>query len=139
MDLFIETDEMRARRIDGEQGATHRALFSIPPAASTAEADGEMGARPDASYSIEQESYRREIAYDRDRARRRKALAVLRAVTVAVFVPVLLLCLFVGSYVLTCILNGASPREVVELLGELLAQIVEAATSAVRAASGLGA
>lgn len=139
MDLFIETDEMRARRIDGEQGVTHRALFSIPSAASATGADGATRERPDASYSIQQESYRREIAFDRDRARRRKALAVLRAVAVAVFVPVLLLCLFVGSYVLTCILNGASPREVVELLGELLAQIVEAATSAVEAASGLGA
>ncbi len=81
-------------------------------------------ARPREEYSIQQESYRAEIAYDKRRARKRKIAAVARAIAMVVFVPLLLLLLFVASYSLTCILNGATPSEVVELLQMMLERVL---------------
>lgn len=74
-------------------------------------------------YSLQQESYRKELAYDKKRARRRKSGTVLRALGYCIGVPLMLVVVFVASYVLTCIINGATPDEVVELLGSLLERV----------------
>lgn len=74
-------------------------------------------------YSLQQESYRKELAFDRKRARRRKSGAVLRALGYCVGVPIALVIVFVVSYVLTCIVNGATPEEVVELAGSLFERV----------------
>lgn len=75
-------------------------------------------------YSLEQETYRQERAYDRERTRRRKRHGILRALLTVILVPIVLIIAFVASYALTCILNGASPDEVVTLLGALWERIV---------------
>ncbi len=80
-------------------------------------------------YSIQQESYRAELAFDRARERRRKFLAVLRALAMVVLVPLGLVLLFVGSYSLTCILHGATPDEVVELLQMMFERVCSFAAS----------
>lgn len=84
------------------------------------------GARacPREEYSIQQESYRAELAYDKRRARKRKIATVARSIAMVVLVPLLLLLLFVASYSLTCILNGATPSEVVELLQMMLERVL---------------
>ena len=85
----------------------------------------ENDARAEAgSYSVAQEAYREELAYDKRRARRRKLFAVARAVGLLFGIPLLLVAVFVGSYVFTCIFNGATPAEVVELLSEMATRCV---------------
>lgn len=68
-------------------------------------------------YSAQQDSYRKELAYGKKRARSRKLKSALRILLLIVAVPVLLVLVFLGSYVFTCILDGATPDEVVQLLG----------------------
>ena len=47
----------------------------------------------------------------------------MRVLAFLVLLPLFLVGVFVGVYVLTCILNGASPDELVELLGELVVYV----------------
>lgn len=75
------------------------------------------------AYSVAQEAYREELAFDKRRTRRRKRLALLRVVGLIIGIPLLLAVVFVGSYVCTCILNGATPEEVAELLGEMAGHV----------------
>lgn len=74
-------------------------------------------------YSIAQETYTEQLAFDRRRMRRRRGAAAARVLLVVILVPVLLFAAFVGSYALTCILNGASPQELVVLMGELFGKM----------------
>ena len=135
MNLFIETDEMRMRGPRGAVRDEGRSLFSA--AQERTEPAAPHAKRPDASYSLEQETYRKEIDYDKRRSRRRKVLAMLRVVAAIVFVPMLLLGLFVASYVITCILKGATPQEVVELMGELFTRMGETVKGALDAVVNL--
>lgn len=68
------------------------------------------------SYSMAQDSYREELAFHARRARLRRLAAVARVLGLIVAVPVALAAVFAGSYVLTCIVNGATPDDVIELL-----------------------
>ncbi|AEB07691.1 di-heme cytochrome c peroxidase [Coriobacterium glomerans PW2] len=86
--------------------------------------DGEL-------YSVAQESYREELAYDRHRARCRRAARICRALLLLIGIPMALCLVFTASYALTCILNGATPSEVVELLSGLFNRI----TGFIRAAT----
>lgn len=70
----------------------------------------------DAPYSVAQEEYRAERAFDRKRTRLRKVRAALRVLVLAIFVPVLLVAVFAASYAMTFILSGAEPAEVLEAL-----------------------
>lgn len=74
-------------------------------------------------YSVQQEAYRSALDYDKARSRQKKAMSILRMLALIVLVPVLLVALFVASYALTCILNGATPAEVMELLGLLVERV----------------
>ena len=74
-------------------------------------------------YSLEQETYRDEMAFNRKRASARKRRGILRALAFIVAVPLMLIVAFVVSYVLTCILNGASPDDIALLLGDLWARV----------------
>ena len=164
MDLFIETDEMRAQRRAAAAGGPLEPLFvpprqpvvedasggstgdvaqnetSAPAGPAGRQADGarrsvrsgatesaalqaSAQARPDRSYSLEQEQYQEALAYDRRRTRRRKLAVVLRALAIILLVPVALVFLFVASYLLTCIYNGASPDELGGLLADLAARV----------------
>lgn len=88
--------------------------------ASSGEAS--TASRP-SEYTVAQDAYRKEIAFDKRRARRRKAFAVVRFAALIMGIPVLLGAVFVGSYVCTCILNGATPGEVGELLTGMASRI----------------
>lgn len=70
-------------------------------------------------YSLAQETYRKELDFDRARAQRKKRAGVARAIAVVVLVPLLLLASFVFAYTLTCILQGATPEEVGQMLAAL--------------------
>lgn len=86
------------------------------------------GAAPMASgsrgpYSVAQEAYRAELDYDKQRSRKRKLSGILRVLLLVALVPVLLVAIFIASYALTCIINGATPEELVRLMGNLLARV----------------
>lgn len=74
-------------------------------------------------YSIAQETYAEQLEFDRRRIRHRRGAAVARVLLVVILVPVLLFAAFVGSYALTCILNGASPQELIVLMSELFGKM----------------
>lgn len=112
-----------ARGAAGDVGAS-RAAGSAPSPRPATQAP---------PYSIAQESYRAELAYDRKRARSHKASRILRVVALVVLVPVLLVAVFLASYALTCILNGATPEDLAQLMGSLFARIEGAAGGVARA------
>ena len=137
MNLFIESPTQRevrracARAVPDE---ARRRLYAVPRAEDTASLRIEESAsggtsrdsgRPDGSYSVAQESYQEELAYLHRRTRRSRAFAVLRVVSLIVLVPLALVALFLLAYVLTCIMDGASPEEVVELVSALLTRLAD--------------
>ena len=71
------------------------------------------------AYSVQQDSYAQELAFDKHRARRRRWAQRLRTLAMIVLIPLGLAAIFLASYALTCILNGASPNEVLQHLAAL--------------------
>lgn len=61
-------------------------------------------------------AYEAERAYDAARTRHARRMGALRVVLTVVLVPCALFAVFVTAYALTCVMNGASPRELGELL-----------------------
>lgn len=139
MNLFIETPQRAVERLEREQrlergavsarnvgrGSTGFPSATVAPfdldepesVASNRSVDRPLPGQP---YSVAQESYRRELAFDRKRARKRGFAAVLKTVLFALLLPVVLVAVFVAAYALACIANGASPQELLELLAALL-------------------
>ena len=79
------------------------------------------------AYSVRQDSYAQELAFDKRRARRRRWVQRLRTLAMIVLIPLGLAAIFLASYALTCILNGVSPSEVLEhlaVLGQRLGDVV---------------
>lgn len=74
-------------------------------------------------YSVAQDAYREELAFQRRRARRRRIGACLRVLALIVLIPLGLAAVFVGSYVLTCIINGATPEEVLDVLAAMPSRV----------------
>lgn len=70
-------------------------------------------------YSIAGEAYRRELAYDRGRVRRRKAIQAVRVLAYIVLAPVAVVAVFIAAYALTYVLNGATPDELLAALRSL--------------------
>lgn len=60
----------------------------------------------------------------------RKLLAAVKVIALVLVVPVVLLSVFLVSYVLSCIMNGATADEVIELVRALPGRVVEFARSA---------
>ena len=85
--------------------------------------------RPE-DYSVQQDEYRRELDYDRRRSKRRTLRARLRTLATIVLVPLGLVAIFLVSYSLTCILNGATPNEVVQHLTNLVQRLAAAIETA---------
>ena len=151
MNLFIETPQQQAQRLASASGAltaggAHglfsgvqkpaaaedeaavKAAASVPEAvaarqAARQEAPRDASAPVEEPYSIAQEAYRRELDYDRKRVRGRRRKTVLRVLLTIVLVPILLFAAFIASYVLTCVLNGATPEELAQLMAKLFGQI----------------
>ncbi len=120
--LFANDRGGRARRAGG--------LFGRGPSGDAVAARAcESQSRPE-DYSVQQEEYRRELDYDRGRARRRAARTRLHTLAMIVLVPLGLIAIFLVSYSLTCILNGATPEEVVQHLSNLYARLASAIQTA---------
>ena len=69
------------------------------------------------------EAYLAEKAYHRRRARQRKTGVVVRTLAMVLVIPLAMLAVFVASYALTCIVNGASIEELGQLMGELASNV----------------
>lgn len=121
MDLFLETPQQQAERMLRQQqrlmemqmqgAVTQSVAQNAAPEAASAQA-------PE-TYSVQQDSYAQELAFDKHRARRRRLGQRLRTLAMIVLIPLGLVAIFLASYALTCILNGASPNEVLQHLSAL--------------------
>lgn len=123
VDQQIGSDAPAAQR-SGREGSSersracetyseHRGEHEVPRAPSQT-SDG---------YSVAQDAYREELAFQRRRARRRRIGACLRVLALIVLIPLGLAAVFVGSYVLTCIINGATPEEVLDVLAAMPSRV----------------
>ena len=123
MDLFLETPQQQAERMLRQQqrlmemqmqgvAVQPRAQNAAPPVSPAG------GSAPE-DYSVQQDSYAQERAFDKRRSRRRRWGQRLRTLAMIVLIPLGLAAIFLASYALTCILNGASPSEVLEHLAAL--------------------
>ena len=123
MDLFLETPQQQAERMLRQQqrlmemqmqgvAVQPRAQNAAPPVSPAG------GSAPE-NYSVQQDSYAQELAFDKRRSRRRRWGQRLRTLAMIVLIPLGLAAIFLASYALTCILNGASPNEVLEHLAAL--------------------
>ena len=127
MDLFLETPQQQAERMLRQQqrlmeiqmqgAAVQPFAQNVVPAAVPAAVPGCESA-PEA-YSVQQDSYAQELAFDKRRARHRCWTQRLRTLAMIVLIPLGLAAIFLVSYALTCILNGASPNEVLQHLAAL--------------------
>ena len=111
VDQQIGSDAPSAQRA-GHEGPSERRCACE----TYAEQRGEHEAPHTPSQSVAQDAYREELAFQRRRARRRRIGACLRVLALIVLIPLGLAAVFVGSYVLTCIINGATPEEVLDVL-----------------------
>ena len=134
MDLFLETPQQQAERMLRQQqrlmemqmqgAAAQPFAQNVVPAVPAAVPGCESA--PEA-YSVQQDSYAQELAFDKRRARRRRVGQRLRTLAMIVLIPLGLAAIFLASYALTCILNGASPGEVpqhLSALGQRLGDVI---------------
>lgn len=84
---------------------------------------GRLQSYGEEDYSIAGDAYREEIAYDKWRARRKKRGAILKVVAYLLLLPCAVAAVFLVSYALTCILNGASPDELGDQMLNLFQRI----------------
>lgn len=133
MDLFLETPRQQAERMLRQQqrlmemqmqGAAAQA-----PAQNAAPAVSPAGGVASESYSVQQDSYAQELAFDKRRTHRRRLGQRLRTLAMIVVIPLGLVAIFLASYALTCILNGASPEEVLRHLAALGRRLGDVATA----------
>lgn len=108
--------------------AAVKAAASVPEVvaarqAARPEAPRDASAPAEEPYSIAQEAYRQELDYDRKRVRGRRRKTMLRVLLTIVLVPILLFAAFIASYALTCVLNGATPEELLQLMAKLFGRI----------------
>lgn len=138
MDLFIESPRRREMPAGapvpsptGESGALgaqnheHNQGRRRDAERVAAGAEPLAPAGGDAAPSIAAEAYREALAYDARRARRTKAARVARVLAMVVLTPIAMALIFLASYALTCIANGATPEELAVLMGELLHRVGE--------------
>lgn len=131
MDLFLETPQQQTERMLRQQQRLMEMQMQgaavQPPAQNAAPAVSSAGEVDPGAYSVQQDSYAQELAFDKRRARRRRWVQRLRALAMIVLIPLGLAAIFLASYALTCILNGASPSEVLQhwtALGQRLGDVV---------------
>lgn len=152
MNLFIETPQRAADRLERERRLAHGAaaasalsgaapgIAANPSAAFDLDEPDSDGPVPHAGgafarqpYSVAQDAYQRERAFDRKRARTRKATALVKMLLFVALLPVALVTVFVAAYALACIANGASPEELLELLAALFERMGGFVAGALRA------
>ena len=121
MELFLETPQQQAERMLRQQQRLMEMQMQeavTQPVAQNAAPEVASAPAPE-TYSVQQDSYAQELAFDKRRARRRRLGQRLRALAMIVLIPLGLAVIFLASYALTCILNGASPSEVLQHLSAL--------------------
>ena len=121
MDLFLETPQQQAERMLRQQQRLMEMQMQgavTQPVAQNAASEVASAPAPE-TYSVQQDSYAQELAFDKHRARRRRLGQRLRALAMIVLIPLGLAVIFLASFALTCILNGASPNEVLQHLAAL--------------------
>ncbi len=121
MDLFLETPQQQAERMLRQQQRLMEMQMQgavTQPVAQNAAPEVASAPAPE-TYSVQQDSYAQELAFDKHRARRRRLGQRLRTLAMIVLIPLGLAVIFLASYALTCILNGASPNEVLQHLAAL--------------------
>ena len=131
MDLFLETPQQQAERMLRQQQRLMeiqmQGVAAQPPAQNATPAVSPAGGAVPENYSVQQDSYAQELAFDKHRARRRHWAQRLRTLAMIVLIPLGLAVIFLASYALTCILNSASPSEVLQhlaALGQRLGDVV---------------
>ena len=131
MDLFLETPQQQAERMLRQQQRLMEMQMQgaavQPPVQNAAPAVSSADEVDPGAYSVQQDSYAQELAFDKRRVRRRRWAQRLRTLAMIVLIPLGLAAIFLASYALTCILNGASPSEVLErlaALGQRLSDVV---------------
>ena len=131
MDLFLETPQQQAERMLRQQQRLMemqmQGVTAQPPVQNATPAVSPAGGSAPENYSVQQDSYAQELAFDKRRTRHRRAGQRLRTLAMIVLVPLGLAAIFLASYALTCILNGASPNEVLQhlaALGQRLGDVV---------------
>ena len=121
MDLFLETPQQQAERMLRQQQRLMEMQMqgvTAQPVAQNAAPEPASAPAPE-TYSVQQDSYAQELAFDKRRARHRRMGQRLRTLAMIVLIPLGLAAIFLVSYALTCILNGASPSEVLQHLSAL--------------------
>lgn len=121
MDLFLETPQQQAERMLRQHQRLmemHMQGVATQPVAQNAAPEVASAPAPE-TYSVQQDSYAQELAFDKRRARCRRLGQRLRTLAMIVLIPLGLVVIFLASYALTCILNGASPNEVLQHLAAL--------------------
>ena len=132
MNLFMETRQERSERL-AQYGRA--ATLTVPTHDTCGKADmhgaeQNSAARRSTSsvngeaYSVQMQEYRDELDFDKKRARRRKILGVLKSLALIVLIPLLLAAVFLVSYALTCIANGATPSQMQELLLSFIERVI---------------
>ena len=133
MNLFLETPRQQAERMLRQQQLLMEMQMQgaavQPPAQNAASAVSSAGEVDPGAYSVQQDSYAQELAFDKRRARRRRWTQRLRTLAMIVLIPLGLAAIFLASYALACILNGASPSEVLEHLAALGQRLGDVATT----------
>ena len=123
MDLFLETPRQQAERMLRQQQRLMEMQMQgaavQPPVQNAAPAVSSADEVDPGAYSVQQDSYAQELAFDKRRARRRRGAQRRRSRGMVVVIPLGLAGIFLASYALTCILNGASPNEVLQHLAAL--------------------
>lgn len=123
MDLFLETPQQQAEcMLRQQQRLMEMQMQGVavqPRAQNAAPPVSPAGGSAPENYSVQQDSYAQELAFDKRRSRRRRWGQRLRTLAMIVLIPLGLAAIFLASYALTCILNGASPSEVLEHLAAL--------------------
>ena len=124
MNLFIETPQRAAERMARERERQLEELRALSAQQTRTDARPACD-RLDAAPAFEQpdvafaggDEYWAERREDRRRRRTGAALRIVRALLYVLLVPLALALVFVVAYALTCIMNGASPAELADLLG----------------------
>ena len=131
MDLFLETPQQQAERMLRQQQRLMEMQMQgavTQPVAQNAAPEVASAPAPE-TYSVQQDSYAQELAFDKRRTRHRRVGQRLRTLAMIVLIPLGLAAIFLVSYALTCILNGASPNEVLQhltALGQRLGDVITA-------------
>ena len=144
MNLFIDTPQRSAERMERRQQLREadrheaaRRVAGIPepdfdldevPGCESPRHGGPQDATgtkrgPLEPVSVAADAYREDKAFDRKRRRRRARERVLRAVALIILMPIAIVAVFLISYALTCILNGASPDELAASFSNLFARV----------------